>query len=116
MACERILIKTHSVENRCYRTGKYTVCRCDRASFSLEILQAGAVKGLILTVCQCLTLTVFQGLTLNVIQGLTVTACQGLTLIVCQGVTHTVCQRLTLCLSCIDIYCLLAFDALFVMF
>ena len=30
----------------CYRTGKYTVCRRGCASFSLEILQAGAVKGL----------------------------------------------------------------------
>ena len=29
-----------------YRTGKYTVCRRVRASFSLEILQAVAVKGL----------------------------------------------------------------------
>ena len=26
-----------SVERRCYRTGKYTVCRCVRAAFSLEI-------------------------------------------------------------------------------
>ena len=32
-----------------YRTGKYTVCRCVHASFSLEILHAGAVKGLIST-------------------------------------------------------------------
>ena len=31
----------------CYRTGKYTVCRRVRASFSPEILQAVAVKGLI---------------------------------------------------------------------
>ena len=31
----------------CYRTGKYTVCRCVRASFSPEILQAAAVKWLI---------------------------------------------------------------------
>ena len=30
----------------CYRTGKYTVCRRVRASFSPEILQAGEVKGL----------------------------------------------------------------------
>ena len=29
----------------CYRAGKYTVCRRIRASFSPEILQAGAVKG-----------------------------------------------------------------------
>ena len=33
----------------CYRTRKYTVYRRVRASFSLEVLQAGAVKGLILT-------------------------------------------------------------------
>jgi len=46
LACERIFIKTHGIENRCYRTGKYTVCRLVRASFSPEILQAGAVKGL----------------------------------------------------------------------
>ena len=30
----------------CYRTGKYTLCGRDRAYFSPEILQAGAVKGL----------------------------------------------------------------------
>ena len=30
----------------CYWTGKYTVCRRVRASFSPEVLQAGAVKGL----------------------------------------------------------------------
>ena len=30
-----------------YRTGKYTVCRSVRPSFNPEILQAGAVKGLI---------------------------------------------------------------------
>ena len=39
-------METHSIENRCYRTGKYTVCRRVRAAFSPEILQAGAVKGL----------------------------------------------------------------------
>ena len=33
-------------EDRCYRTGKYTACRRVRASFSPEIVQAGAVKGL----------------------------------------------------------------------
>ena len=32
----------------CYRTRKQTVCRCVGASFSPEILQAGAVKGLTL--------------------------------------------------------------------
>ena len=31
----------------CYRTGKYTVCRSVHASFRPDILQAGAVKGLI---------------------------------------------------------------------
>ena len=46
LACERILIKTHSIESRCYRTGKYIVCKRVRASFSPDILQAGAVKGL----------------------------------------------------------------------
>ena len=43
--------KTHSIESWCYRTRKYTVCRRDHASFtsfSLEIFQAGAVKGLII--------------------------------------------------------------------
>ena len=29
----------------CYRAGKNTVCRGVRASFSPEVLQAGAVKG-----------------------------------------------------------------------
>ena len=34
----------------CYRTRKYTVCRRVRASFNdPEIVQAGAVKGLMLT-------------------------------------------------------------------
>ena len=37
----------HSTENGCYRTGKYTVCKRVRASFSPENLQAGAVMGLI---------------------------------------------------------------------
>ena len=46
LACERISIKTHRIENRWYRTGKYMVCRRVPASFSPEILQAGAVKGL----------------------------------------------------------------------
>ena len=38
-------VETHSIENGCYRTRKYTVCRRVRSSFSPEILQAGAVKG-----------------------------------------------------------------------
>ena len=39
-------MKTCNTESRCYRTGKYTVCRRVRASFSPDILQAVAVKGL----------------------------------------------------------------------
>jgi len=46
LACENIFIKPHSIENGCYKTGKYTVCRCVHASFGPEIVQAGAVKGL----------------------------------------------------------------------
>ena len=46
LAYQRTFITTHSAENKCYRTRKYTVCRHVRLSFSLEILQAGAVKGL----------------------------------------------------------------------
>ena len=46
MACERISIEMCTIENRCYRTRKVTVRRRVRASFSPEILQAGAVKGL----------------------------------------------------------------------
>ena len=42
--------KTHSTENRCYRTGKH-IRRRVRALFSPEILQAGAVKGLIRPLC-----------------------------------------------------------------
>ena len=49
LACENIFIKPHSIENRCYKTGKYTVCRRIRASFSPEIVQAGAVK--VLSAC-----------------------------------------------------------------
>ena len=39
-------MKTPNTESRCYRSGKYTVCRRLRTSFSPAILQAGAVKGL----------------------------------------------------------------------
>ena len=46
LECERIFIKTHTIESRC-RTKKYTVYRRVCASFSPEMLQAGAVKGLI---------------------------------------------------------------------
>ena len=45
LACERTFITTHSIERRCYRTGKYTICRHVPESFSPEILQAGAVTG-----------------------------------------------------------------------
>ena len=40
-------MKTQIIESRCYRTGKYTVCGRVYASFSPEILQVVAVKGLI---------------------------------------------------------------------
>ena len=46
LACERTFIKTHSIESRCYRTGKYTVSKRVRASFSPKSLQAGGVTGL----------------------------------------------------------------------
>ena len=46
LAYERIFIKMRSLENRCYRTRKYTLWRHTHASFSLEILQARSVKGL----------------------------------------------------------------------
>ena len=47
LACERSLIKTHSAESRCV-TGPENIpfLRCICASFSQEILHAGAVKGL----------------------------------------------------------------------
>ena len=34
----------HSIQSSCYRTRRYTVCRHIPASFSLDILQVGAVK------------------------------------------------------------------------
>ena len=40
------VIGPENIPFRCYRTGKYTVYRRFRASFSPEILQAGALKGL----------------------------------------------------------------------
>ena len=49
LLCERMSMKTHSIEDRCYGTGVYTVCRRVRTSFSPESLQAGAVKGLYIT-------------------------------------------------------------------
>ena len=39
----KIFMKTHSIESR---TGKYTVCRLVLAYYSPEILQTGAMKGL----------------------------------------------------------------------
>ena len=47
LACERIFIKMHSIESRCYRPGKYSVCRHVPASLSPDILQAGAETGLV---------------------------------------------------------------------
>ena len=38
-------MKTQNIESRCYRTGKYTVCRRVRAFFSSEIVQAVVMKG-----------------------------------------------------------------------
>ena len=34
LSCEQIFMETHSIKIRCYRTGKYTVCRRVWASFS----------------------------------------------------------------------------------
>ena len=50
LAFEWVFIETHSIESGGYRSGKYAVRRCVRASFSPEILQAGAVKGLTITI------------------------------------------------------------------
>ena len=48
LACERNFIAMCSIESRCAigPENNYTVCRHVPASFSPEILQAGAVKGL----------------------------------------------------------------------
>ena len=46
LTCGRAFITTQSIEGRCYRTGKHSVCRHVSASLSPEILQAWAVKGL----------------------------------------------------------------------
>ena len=54
MACERIFIKTHSIESRRVIGPERTVCRRVRASFSPVIIQAGAVMGLMLACCACL--------------------------------------------------------------
>ena len=42
----KTFIKTYIIESGCYKTEKHTVYGRVRASFSLEMLQAGAVKGL----------------------------------------------------------------------
>ena len=49
LGCKGISVKMHSTESRFVvrRTGKYTVCRRLDVHFSPDILQAGAVKGLI---------------------------------------------------------------------
>ena len=50
LARGRIFIKTHSIESRCViepEKKMKKVCRCVCASFSPEMLQAGAAKGLI---------------------------------------------------------------------
>ena len=46
LLCERIFIETHSIESRCYRSEKSTVCMRVRATFIPKILQSVAVKGL----------------------------------------------------------------------
>ena len=43
LACERIVSTTHSVESRCYRTRKSTVCRQVGASFSPDVLRAACI-------------------------------------------------------------------------
>ena len=50
LACKKTFMKMHSIESRSaiHRTRKYTLCRRVCALFSLDVLQAGAVKGLIL--------------------------------------------------------------------
>ena len=48
LACEGIFIKMQTLKYIYYRTGIYTVCRLVLASFSPEIVEAAAVKGLIL--------------------------------------------------------------------
>ena len=51
LALERIFIKIHYTESRCSRgLENILFFRHVGASFSLEILQAGAVKGLILSI------------------------------------------------------------------
>ena len=46
LSSERIFMKTHSTEGRCVIGPENTVCMRIRASFSPEILQALALKGL----------------------------------------------------------------------
>ena len=57
LACERIIMKMQNTESGCYRTGKCPVCRHVPASFSPEIVQARAVKGLTLLFWQWLTVS-----------------------------------------------------------
>ena len=48
LVCEGIFIKMQTLKYICYTTGIYTVCRLVLPSFSPEIVEAAAVKGLIL--------------------------------------------------------------------
>ena len=48
VALKIFMLQDRKIKYLCYRTGRYTVCGRIRASFSPEILQAGAVKGLTL--------------------------------------------------------------------
>ena len=54
LACERTFIKRYSIESRCITGPENILCRRARASFSPEILQAAAVKGLKPRRCQTL--------------------------------------------------------------
>ena len=64
---------THSTESRRYKTGKYTVCRRVPASFSPQILQAGAVKGLIIIIIMATTaVTINVFFTISVVSHLPV--------------------------------------------
>ena len=63
-ACERIFIKTKNVENRCYRTGTFTVSRRVPESFSPDFFFTGwgsegvnsiVVQSLCITNSPCLT-------------------------------------------------------------
>ena len=45
LACERTFIKRYTIECKCYKTLKYTVCRRIHAFFCPEIVEVGAVTG-----------------------------------------------------------------------